>query len=336
MRALTSVALCLVCFALPAHAQVSGGSFGGGSFSSGGGSSYSGSSYSGSGFSGSGFSGSSYSGSGFSGDGYSSYSGGGGSPLWGLFTFLIFVIVAAIAYSPRRATERMLNAARPRGSIDVVMIQLALDARARRFAQARLAELARGDTASQGGLANLARETAMMLRHAETAWIYAGVREWNPQSPQQAEAQFRQAANDARSRYRHELIRGHQGQVSTVAAPGTRARAEEGEGVVVVTFLLAARIEIPNGHDPSRPEAMHALLHRIVALRPYQIAALEVIWSPAEETDRMSTAELEALYPEMRALPSDARVGKTFCGHCGGPFAQELERCPHCGAPHAA
>ncbi|MEZ4251800.1 MAG: DUF1517 domain-containing protein, partial [Polyangiales bacterium] len=310
------------------HAQVSGGSFGGGGFSSGGGgSSYSGSSsYGGS----SGWSGSSYSGG--------SYSGGGGSLSPGSLVVLLVFFAIAIALNMARngrvaATHR--NDDGTWGTIDVVMVQLAIDARSRRFVQERLMQLARGDTSSKQGLATLARETALMLRRVEAAWIYAGVREWNPSSPQHAEAQFRQAANDARSRFRHELVRGYQGQVTRKDAPGTRARAEEGEGVVVVTFLLAAHVEIPNGHDPSRPQDLHVLLQRVVALQPYQIAALEVIWSPAEETDRMSTAELETLYPEMRRLPGELRVGKLICGYCGGPFAAELARCPHCGAPKA-
>jgi len=317
----------LVGLASSAHAQVSGGSFGGGSFSSGGGGGgYSGgSSYGG----GSSFGGSSYSGSSYTGG------GGGGSMSCGslVVVLLIFAVVIAIQAAQKGGAVTQRNTEGGWGTIDIVQWQLALDARSRRFVQERLMELARGDTQSKQGLAHLARESALMLRRAEAAWIYAGVREWNPQSPSHAEAQFRQAANDARSRFRHELVRGYQGQVTNVNAPGTRARAEEGEGVVVVTFLLAAHVEIPNGHDPSRPADLHTLLQRVVALQPYQIAALEVIWSPAEETDRMSTAELEMLYPELWRLPNDARAGRVFCGYCGGPFAHELSRCPHCGAP---
>lgn len=322
MRALLVVAFSLACFALPAHAQVSGGSFGGGGFSSGGG---------GGGYSGGG---SSYGGSSYSGGSYSG-GGGGGSMSCGslVFVLLIFAVVIAIQAAQKGGATAQRNTEGGWGTIDIVQVQLALDARSRRFVQERLMELARGDTQSKEGLAHLARESALMLRRAEAAWIYAGVREWNPQSPSHAEAQFRQAANDARSRFRHELVRGYQGQVTNVNAPGTRAREEEGEGVVVVTFLLAAHVEIPNGHDPSRPADLHTLLQRVVALQPYQIAALEVIWSPAEETDRMSTAELEMLYPELRRLPNDARAGRVFCGFCGGPFAHELSRCPHCGAP---
>lgn len=314
-----------------AIAQVSGGSFGGGGFSGGGGGGYSGGGggYSGGGFSGGGWGGSSGYSSGYS---YTSSSAGGG-----LFTLLIVALAFLVFIGKFAATNHSGPVHRGAdgswGRIDVVAIQLAIDARARRFVQEQLMTLARGDTSSPAGLAMLARETALLLRRAEAAWIYAAVQEWNPSAPSQAEAEFRRVANEARGRFRHELIRGHQGELAERDAPGTRARAEEGEGVVVVTFLVAAHVEIPNGHDASRPEDLHTLLQRIIALQPYQLAAFEVIWSPAEETDRMSTAELETLYPELRRLPSAGRVGRVFCGHCGGPFAHELPRCPHCGAP---
>lgn len=53
------------------------------------------------------------------------------------------------------------------------------------------------------------------------------------------------------------------------------------------------------------------------------------------ETDRMSTAELEVLYPELRRIEEHTIGGRVFCGYCGSPFAQELSRCPHCGGPAA-
>jgi hypothetical protein len=58
-----------------------------------------------------------------------------------------------------------------------------------------------------------------------------------------------------------------------------------------------------------------------------------VIWTPAEENDRMSSAELEARYPSLTKLPSRPAAGRVFCTYCRGPFAAELPKCPHCGAP---
>ena len=118
------------------------------------------------------------------------------------------------------------------------------------------------------------------------------------------------------------------------SSQATTARAEEGEGVVVVTFLVAAPMHLRDVGDASNLVALKHLVRQVVAIEAENLSAIEVIWSPAEEDDRMSTAELEVLYPELRPLPRSSAVGRVFCAYCGGPFAGELEKCPHCGAPH--
>jgi hypothetical protein len=60
---------------------------------------------------------------------------------------------------------------------------------------------------------------------------------------------------------------------------------------------------------------------------------MEVIWSPAAADDRLSTAELEHLYPELRAIDPESVLGRVICAYCGGPYSGELLRCPHCDAP---
>ncbi len=74
-------------------------------------------------------------------------------------------------------------------------------------------------------------------------------------------------------------------------------------------------------------------MKRLGAMTPTQMVALEVIWSPAAENDRMSSAELEVLYPELKKIDESTIAGRVFCGFCGGPFAAELLECTHCGAP---
>jgi Protein of unknown function (DUF1517) len=64
--------------------------------------------------------------------------------------------------------------------------------------------------------------------------------------------------------------------------------------------------------------------------------AVEIVWQPAEDADRLSSIELEAKYPRSQLIPiNGALVGKTFCTYCGGPYPAELVSCPHCGAPAA-
>lgn len=308
----------------PVLAQVSGGSFGGGSFGGGGG-------YSGGGYSGGGYSGGGWSSSG-------SYSGGGGSLSFeSLIVLLIFLALMHILSRAMQGSRgaHMRDPGPSWDQIDVSALMLAIDWRSRRFVQEALMRMAQqGDTQSPAGLARLARETALTLRRAESAWLYAGIVNSVPSAPHIAESTFRRVANDARSRFRHELIRSHQGQRQEKAAPGTQAKAEEGEGLVVVTFVVAAKRQLLDIHDIRNADSIRQLLDQVVALDPWGLAAMEVIWSPAEESDRMSSAELEVLYPELRRIAEHTMAGRVFCTYCGGPFAAELTKCPHCGAPH--
>ncbi|HEY8427114.1 MAG TPA: DUF1517 domain-containing protein [Sandaracinaceae bacterium] len=225
--------------------------------------------------------------------------------------------------------------AAPHDAMHVDVIGLGIDWRARRELQATLRHLAEtGDTASAAGLARLLEETVLALRRAELAWLYVAHEASGPISPQQAEERFRRLATQKRAAFRTELVRAADGQLERAAAPALRAHPHEGEGTVVVHLLVAA-------YRPLRPasadaESIRAALDDRASLSPQDLAALEVIWSPAAEDDRMSTAELEQHYPELRLIDPASIAGRTFCSYCRGPFAMELLACPHCGAPAEA
>ena len=102
---------------------------------------------------------------------------------------------------------------------------------------------------------------------------------------------------------------------------------------MVVTVVVAARKPIPDVLAATNADELRSLLRELGAIRPGELVGIEVIWSPAAKDDRMSTAELEAFYPDLRRIEERTIGGRVFCGYCGSPFAEELSRCPHCGAP---
>ena len=116
----------------------------------------------------------------------------------------------------------------------------------------------------------------------------------------------------------------------TVEAVGVRPKESEGLGVVLVTVLVAARREIFD-FRADRAGDIRTLLDALARLTAGEIVALEVVWTPAADADRMSTAELEARHPHLVKIGDVG--GRVFCAYCGGPHAEELPRCPHCGAP---
>ena len=313
-----------------AEAQHTGGSFGGGSFG-GGGHSYGGG-------------GGSYGGGGggfhMSGSGFRVHSGGCGSFAFSLTLAIIIMVVKAAASgrTPHYSHDEGPILSGPLTPyarlVDVSAIHLALDWRARPALQKRLEELARaGHTSTPGGLAYLLHETVVELRRAEASWLYAGAINALPTQPAQAEQHFRRIAAEARSRFKVETVRAVGGRVAGTDAPAMRARADEGAGLVLITLIVAATREIPDIAKAADARELGGLLRELGSLNARDMVALEVIWTPSTENDRMSSAELEVLYPELRRMDENTVIGRVFCGYCAQPFPAEILRCPSCGAP---
>lgn len=246
-------------------------------------------------------------------------------PVWGQFLIAIaFFAFLALLY---RGWSRLM--APPK--IGVSMVQVAIDARSRRFVQEALTKMvAASDTASKQGLARLLAAAARALTASKVAWIYCGSQRFDAMPPLEARATHTRVALDARARFQTELVRKTDGNTRTAQAPDLVAREHEGEGVVVVSLVVATYAKL-RAAPAARAADIEQLLADFAALSPADLVALELIWSPAAENDRMSTDELEARYPELTRLT--AVGGRVFCGHCAGPHTAELTKCPHCGAP---
>lgn len=307
--ALTSLAL----------AQSTGGSFGGSDWGGGGGSSSS-----------------------SSGGSWSSSSGGYGStassansyepPVWG--QLLIAIAFFAFMYWLFLWRGGLLRRIADRGArVDLTEIRLSLDARARRFVQGKLDALAKtGEGRTAEGRARWLAGVVDALEASRIAWLHGAVRNFTRMEPARAQPEHQRLVNEARATYQHELVRNDAAGTQTAAAPALTAREHEGEGVVLVTIVVAARREIP---DVARvtPDAISGLLATLRSMPAQQVVAVDVVWTPAAENDRMSSDELEARHAGLTRIGGPA--GRVFCTYCGGPFAAELPKCPHCGAPRS-
>jgi uncharacterized membrane protein len=353
------IALVMLCFASSVVADT-GGSMGGGSWGGGGGGGGGYSGGGGGGYSGGGGGGwSSSSSSGWSSSsssdwssssstdwssGGSSYhsSGGGGcnnvSPAWVAFAGGIFVLfwiaTALIDRSNRNATYDFEPYVAPAG-VDVSVLRVAIDGRARKFVQSELARIARTtNTATDEGRAAMLREVSMMLRKLRDAWVYGGAVNHPMRDIGDAKREFDRATDDARSRFREEVIRNADGKIDTRAASAYTPRGDEGAGLILVSLVIAARRELFTVREIGSGDDLRGALESASQLTPGNLVAIEIVWQPAEETDRLSSMELEAKYPHPELIPiRGALVGKVFCAYCSGPFPAELVSCPHCGAP---
>jgi uncharacterized membrane protein len=223
----------------------------------------------------------------------------------------------------------------PIDSVDVSVLRVALDGRARKYIQTELARIAKtADTKTADGRLAMLREVSLMLRRVRDAWVYGGAVNEPMRSLSSAKTVFDKHVDDARMRFRTETIRNVQGTTTTTQAGEYIPRSEEGAGVILVTLVVCARTELVSvtsiGSGEDLRKALESAPHRSAS----DLVAIEIIWQPSEDTDRLSSIELEAKYPKPDLIPiTGALVGKMFCAYCGGPFPAELVTCPHCGAP---
>jgi uncharacterized membrane protein len=320
-----------------------GGSMGGGSWGGGGGGGYSGGGggYSGGGGGYSGGGGSWSSSSSSSGSDWSSGGGGGCSSDDGgilvvmLMFLLVFIVVGAIVSSSRDDGRFSVPTLGPIAEADVSVLRIAVDGRARKFVQTELAKVARtANTATPEGRSAMLREVALMLRKLRDAWVYGGAINEPMTTLRHAKMVFDGHVDDARARFREEVIRNADGTIRTRQASEYRPRSDEGEGLILVSIILAARRELFTVQHIGDGDDLRRALEMASQLTPDNLVAIEIVWQPAEESDRLSSMELEAKLPRPELIPiQNALVGKTFCTHCTGPFPAELVSCPHCGAP---
>lgn len=272
--------------------------------------------------------------------------GGGGPGMSGGMLFLLIAggLVVVVFYALAKSGmdrgssydySSVVGSYVPFEGVDVSVLRVAVDGRARKFIQTELARIAKGaDTATEEGRLAMLREVSLLLRRVRDAWVYGGAVNEPMRAMGAAKVVFDKHVDDARARFSKETIANVQGQKLLADGGDFTPRSDEGAGLILVSIIIAARSElftvskIGDGEDLRK--AIEALSNRAAS----DLVAIEIVWQPSEEDDRLSSIELEAKYPRPDLIPiSNALVGKTFCTYCGGPFPAELVSCPHCGAP---
>ncbi|MEM9069432.1 MAG: DUF1517 domain-containing protein [Myxococcota bacterium] len=232
------------------------------------------------------------------------------------------LVVSTPGAAPRPPQRRASK--RGRGSCELRRISIAFDHTARRKLQQTLEAVGtRHNVQSEHGMHAAAQEVASILASSLQSARFAM---WESRLawPNDAEERFFAMASDLESRYRYDPARGDRG-------PDRSPRPEEGEGFVVVSLVLGSTRRMPELPAHFDLSALSDALRGSLSISARELVAVKVIWSPAMDHDRMSSAELVGVYPEL--LPFTAGLGRVACTHCRAIYAGELERCPACGAP---
>ena len=333
--AVVAVLVAIACARIAHADEETGGSMGGGDFSDTS-SSYSSSSTSSS----SDYSTTpSYSYSGYDRDRSSSHGGGGGLGsgsaiaailLVGLVLFAgigAFVLLGVTGDAPGASS------ASTGARADVTVLRVAIDARARKRVQSELARIAGvADTKTAEGRAAMLREVALMLRRLRDSWVYGGAHNEPMMAMSSAEICFRGHVDEARGKFKAETVRNEQGAITRAAAPALHATSDDGPGVMLVSVIVAARHELFTVNRIGDGEDLRKALESLSTMVAGELVAVEIVWMPSAEDDRISSLALEAAYPRPDLIPiAGALVGKVFCEFCGSPYPAEAISCPSCG-----
>lgn len=236
-------------------------------------------------------------------------------------------IVLALVRSTRKHAEAVL-ARVPK--IEVARVSVALSAKARVQLQRRLTVIAeKFDEHSEAERHRTLMSVLVLLQKYSASFEY-GYRESDRVDEADAEQTFTERVRSLRERYDYDTVKR-----TGVRPEALRAHSEEGPGLVVVSLVIAStkKLTEPRAIRGSW-DAHGAITEALQQLRgatPQSLIALEVLWSPSVDEDRLSSAELEVLYPELVALRPE-RTGRERCEHCDCIYAKELGGCPVCGS----
>lgn len=196
---------------------------------------------------------------------------------------MLFGVIGLGIYGARRGSARALPDAAGIGwqRVDVTRVRVVVPPARRAAIQRALASRAARTGTRPRALARLLREACDELLACSDEWLYGDVASCRPMSPPIAAARYRALAEAARDAVRE-------------GTPGA------GEGVLLVSLVVAAREEIPDAL-PGR-EGVTKVLGALARLPADAIVALEPTWSPSRLDGSASTLELEAVHPDLARL----------------------------------
>lgn len=229
-----------------------------------------------------------------------------GGGFGGLFTLLIFIAIANVVVRGLRGASSDEGYATPGGSsnpaVAVAKLQVGLLAEARELQEDlnRLATTA--DTGTSQGLAKLLQETTLSLLRHPDYWAYAAS-EGKQTRLLSAEQEFNRYTLSARSRFSEETVSNVNSQITQAAPkaalPGDTNQAPGEYILATVVVATQGKLDLPN---VSSTADLRQALGQIGAVSGENLLAVEVLWTPQQSGETLSSDELVAQYPELKLI----------------------------------
>ncbi len=183
--------------------------------------------------------------------------------------------------------------------VTVSQIQVALLSQARAL-QGELEKIAaRSDLDTQAELNQMLQETALTLLRYPEYWSYAKVNSKTLPSREQAAQFFEQLSIQERTKYKTETFVNIGGQVhrQSVTLP------QEGDDYyIVVTLLVGTADDKPIVGIVHSVDELRAALQRLASISNDYLLIYELVWSPQDASDSLSSDQLLASYPDLMLI----------------------------------
>lgn len=189
------------------------------------------------------------------------------------------------------------------GNGTVIKLSVALNGSARSLQKELERVGKRADTTSSEGLHYVLQETVLaLLRHPEYC-EYATSSKKNVRSLDDAEESFNEASMEERGKYKEETFSNMGGRTKNETGQGKWSSENKGPGddLIVVT-ILAATDGAVNLQKVNNNETLRAALNKLGGVRSDQVLAVEVIWTPGDDSDSYSRDEMMMEFPQMSTL----------------------------------
>ncbi|KAK9814971.1 hypothetical protein WJX73_003631 [Symbiochloris irregularis] len=229
------------------------------------------------------------------------YGAGGG----GIGSVLVWVVVAAVAFGAfqsfmdsKGGDRGLLEAGADR--VSVVKLQVGLLGTARGMQRDLDRIASRADTSGPSGLHYVLQETVLGLARNPDQCIYGAATVSNERSLDGGEDAFNRLSMEERGKVKEETLVNYGGR----SRSGSYSNQRSSNGVqelIVVTILVAVRggLKMPR---VTSGEELKTALNRLGAIRSEQTLAVEVLWTPQDDTDYYTKDEMMSDFPALNNL----------------------------------
>ncbi|KAJ3671689.1 hypothetical protein LUZ60_007768 [Juncus effusus] len=218
-----------------------------------------------------------------------------------LCLFVLFALCLVI-FVIFESSKKAMNYQNDASKTSIIKLQVSLLGMARSFQNDLNQNAERADTSTQKGYRNILTESALSLIRHSQYWSSSHLYVSKEESVGTGEKLFSKLSFEERSKFDQETLVNLENNVRKQEIEKQYSEYSElGHEYIVVTFLVATLgiLKLPSINNPSDLETV---LVKLTCLLEKEILAVQVLWTPQEENDTLSSQRVLQDYPLLKPL----------------------------------